>query len=57
MNEWRILAALLTVALNQRPAHNNSRVGKLTPQQIVMQDYQEFLKALAVKHPDLVPKG
>jgi hypothetical protein len=55
MNELPILAAILTVAVQQRPERQQARVGGVRGNiyQTIMTDYKELLSHLTTHHPEL----
>ena len=57
MNELPILAAILTVAAQQRPERQQThRAEKSNLYQQIIRDYKEFLSHLTTLHPDLSRK-
>ncbi len=58
MDELPILAAILTVAIQQRPERQQTR--KAHPGNVyqqIMVDYKEFLSHLTTHHPELNKKS
>lgn len=57
MNELPILAAILTVAAQQRPERQQTqRTQTHNLHTQIMTDYKEFLSHLTTHHPELIKK-